>query len=166
MRRRDDDEILFGAVLVEADREPRLPLGVGEASERCAAHTLFHEPRRELGPPLQEIVDAAGLGRRTRHVADEMDNDIAALDIGLQHGERIAAGRLKILLDLDPDIVPRQRVAQCVAIVAELIRHTGKKQFRHSPPPRAMAIAPMWHGPEGSAKSRRSLWRLMDFAWR
>jgi hypothetical protein len=44
---------------------------------------------------------------------------------------------LEILLDLDLDIRPRQRPAQFIAIVAELVRHTGQKELdvRHSPPP-------------------------------
>src|SRR5260370_4325703 len=66
-----------------------------------------------------------------------MNHDVAALDIGFEHSERVAAQRLEILLDLDLDIRPRQRAAQVVAIVAELVRHTGEKYVyvRHSPPP-------------------------------
>jgi hypothetical protein len=56
-----------------------------------------------------------------------MNHNVAALDIGFEHSERVAAQRLEILLDLDLDIRPRQLAAQVVAIVAELVRHTGKK---------------------------------------
>ena len=46
---RDDDEIAFGAVLVEADREPGFPLGIGQPSKRLAVHALFGQPSRKLG---------------------------------------------------------------------------------------------------------------------
>jgi hypothetical protein len=61
--RLDDDEVLLRAVSVEADREPRLPLRVGEAPESAAVHALVGQPRRKLGPPLQKVVDAAWLRR-------------------------------------------------------------------------------------------------------
>jgi hypothetical protein len=82
-----------------------------------------------------------------------MHDDVATLDIVFQHGERVAAAILKILLDLDLDIRPRQRAAQCVAI-AELFRHAGEKELdvRHSHAARVMALVPMWHGGAGSAK--------------
>ena len=152
--RRDDDEVPFGAVLVEADREPCLPLGIGQRAERLARQTLVHEPRRKVGPATQKIVDAVRLWSRTGHVANEMNDDVATLDIGFQHGERVAAERMKILLDLDLDIRPRQRMAQALPIVAELVGDTGEKEFyvRHSPPP--MAVTRIWHGAAGSAKVR------------
>jgi hypothetical protein len=134
--------------------------------ESAAVHALFRQPRRKLGPPLQKVIDAGGLGRRARHVADEMDDDVAALDISFQKGERVAAHRLEVFLDLDLDIGSRQRAAQFVAIVAELVRHAGKERLhvRHSTPPRVMAIGSMWHGGAGRAKGARRLWRLMGFA--
>jgi hypothetical protein len=118
------------------------------------------------GRRLKKVVDTGGLWRRAGHVADEMNNDVATLDIGPQDSERIAAERLEILLDLDLDIRPRQRAAQFVAIVAELVRDAGEKELdvRHSPPPAPMAARPMWHGGPGSAKGGRDLWRLMGFA--
>jgi len=66
-----------------------------------------------------------------------MHDDVAALDIIFEHGERVAAPRLEVFLDFDFDIRSRQRAAQLVAILAELVRHAGEKQFdvRHSPPP-------------------------------
>jgi hypothetical protein len=135
--RRDDNEVLLRAVLVEADREPRFPLRIGEAPESVPVHPLFGQPRRKLGSAPQKIVDAGGLGRRARHIADKMDDDVAVCHVLFEHGERIAAEVLKILLDLDLDIGSRQRAAQRVAIVAELVGYAGKKELdvRHSPPP-------------------------------
>ena len=85
-----------------------------------------------------------------------MHDDIAALDVVFQQGERVAAAILKILLDLDFDIRSRQRAAQRVAIVAELVRHAGEKEFdvRHSPPPA------LWPRPQcgmvGRVRQRRA----------
>jgi len=56
---RNDDEIAFGPVFGEADREPRFPLGIGQAPERLAVHALFGQPSRKLGPATQKVVDAA-----------------------------------------------------------------------------------------------------------
>jgi hypothetical protein len=58
-RRRDDDEVFPSPLLVEADREPGFPLGIGQAPERLAFHALFSQPSRKLGPAQQKIVDAA-----------------------------------------------------------------------------------------------------------
>ena len=136
-RRRDDDEIAFGAVLVEADREPRFPLGIGQAPKRLAVHALFGQPSRKLGLAPQKVVDAARRWRRAGHLAREMHDDVAALDIIFEHGERVAAPRLEVFLDFDFDIRSRQRTAQRVAIIAEFVRYTREKELdvRHSPPP-------------------------------
>jgi hypothetical protein len=123
--RLDDDEALLCAVLVEADREPGFPLGIGQPPERLAVHALFSQPSRKLGSAPQKVVDAARRWHRARHLAREMHDDVAALDVLLQHGESIAAEVLKLLLDFDFDIESRQRAAQRVAIVAELVRHAG-----------------------------------------
>src|SRR5271166_5243261 len=84
-----------------------------------------------------------------------MHDRVAALDIGFEHGERVAAGQLEILLDLDLDVRPRQCMAQAFAIGAELIRHAGEKQFyvRHSPPPASWPWR-MWHIATRAAKRR------------
>ena len=115
---------------------------------------FFSQPGRKLGSALQKVVDAARRWRRAGHLAREMHDDVAVLDIGFQHGERIAAEVLKILLDLDLDVRPRQGAAQRVAIVAELVRHAGEKELnvRHSPPP---ALRP-WHqcGMAGRGRQR------------
>ena len=109
---------------------------VCEAPERAAVQALFGKPRLKLRLTLQEVVDAARLGRRTRHIADEMNDDVAVCHVLFEHGERVAAERLEVLLDLDLDIRSRQRAAELVAIVAELIGHAGEKELdvRHSPP--------------------------------
>ena len=57
--RRDDNEVLLRAVLVEADREPRFPLGISQARKRLAVHALFSQPSRELGSATQKVIDAA-----------------------------------------------------------------------------------------------------------
>ena len=56
-----------------------------------------------------------------------MHDDVAARQVFFEHSERIAAKRLEILLNLDLDVRPRERAAQVVAIVAELIRNTEEK---------------------------------------
>ena len=155
---RDEDEVFPGAVPVEADREPRLPLRVGQAPERLAHHSLVRKPRRKLRPPPEKVVDAGCGRRRARHVADEMDDGVAAFDVIFEHGQRVAAGGTEILLDLDLDPSVGQRMAQRLAIGAELISHAGEKQFyvRHSPPPAS------WPCGE-CGMSRR---RLQSSAWR
>jgi hypothetical protein len=66
-----------------------------------------------------------------------MNDDVTALDVVFEHCKRVAARELEVLLDLDLDPLVSQRVAQRLAIVAELVRDAGKKELdvRQSPPP-------------------------------
>ena len=58
-----------------------------------------------------------------------MNDDVATLDVVFEHRERVAARKLEVFLDLDLDPLMGQRVPQRLAIGAELVRHTGEKEF-------------------------------------
>ena len=63
---------------------------------------------------------------RACHLADEMHHRFAMLDVFLELRQRVAAEGLKVLLDFDLDVGPRQHTAQCVAIPADRpTRRTG-----------------------------------------
>lgn len=92
--------------------------------------------RRQLGLDVgmsrEEGLQAEILRRRARHVADEMHDRFAALDVGFELHQGVAAERLEILLDFQLDVRPRQRTAQCVAIGAKLVGYAGQEQLdRH-----------------------------------
>ena len=50
-----------------------------------------------------------------------MDDRLALVDIVFEHLQRVAAEGLEILLDFYLDVWPRQRLAQHIAIRAELV---------------------------------------------
>ena len=109
------------------EREPCLPLRIGDTD--TLAQGLAK--RREFSGQIRIFVEDR-LGRkrfriRAGHVADKMHHRVAQLDVDIQFFERDAAKILKILLDLDFDIVAREIAAKLIAISAEFIRHRRQK---------------------------------------
>ena len=83
-----------------------------------------------------------------------MHDRLALADIILEFGQRIAAERLEILLDLDLDVRAGQGAAQGFPLGAELVGHAGQEKLnRHRSAPRVTLKAPrariaaqVWHG--------------------
>gem|GEM_PF-6368438 len=103
------------------ERQPRLPLRVGERRR-----AVFQEGRErwqaaaEVRVALPDQRQRRRLRERAGHVADEVDDGVAAGDVGVQLVERLAAGWDEVFLHLHDDVVALEVVTQRVAMAAKL----------------------------------------------
>jgi hypothetical protein len=117
-------------------REPCFPLGIGNVA---AVHQRLPQ-RVELGRQVGIFRQNGGSGFGLRggpgHVADEVHDRVASLDVEVELVERDAAVVLEILLDLHLHIVAREIVAKLIAVIAKFIRHRGQENpHRHGGSP-------------------------------
>ena len=119
--------------LLMIEREPGLPVGIGNCravSERAAE---WRQALREIGIFGDQRFLLACVRSGAAHLADEMDHRIAVGDIRVELVERVAAEVLEALLDLHRDVVPRQVAFELDAVSAELVRHRRQKNAdRHA----------------------------------
>ncbi|MGA2493178.1 MAG: hypothetical protein ABSF67_09535 [Roseiarcus sp.] len=116
------------------EREPRLPLCVGDVDAVAQRLAERRQVNDEIGTFRQQRLDVALERRRAGHVADEMHDAVAMRDIDVEFVERVAAEVDKVLLHLHFDVGPREVGAELIAIGAELVGHRREKdlhRFRH-----------------------------------
>ena len=131
--RRDGRSIRDHERLLVVEREPSLPVGIGNRRAVCERAAERRQALREIGIFGDQRFLLACVRCGAAHLADEMHHRIAVRDIGVELVERVAAEVLEALLDLHRDVVPRQVAFELDAVSAELVRHRRQEDAdRHA----------------------------------
>ena len=111
-------------------RQPRLPLGVGE--RRRAGYEEGGQHRQALGEIRIALPDRRHrrcVGPRSAHVAHQMDDRIALPDVIVELIQCLGAAGNEVLLHLDRNVRTIEVVAQGIAVATKLRADSGQEDM-------------------------------------
>jgi hypothetical protein len=109
------------------ERQPRLPLGVGNAGSVLQRGSQWRQFGWNIGIFGEQRAQPSLARISAGHIADEMHHGVAIGDIDSELIYRFITEVLEILIYLHLDIVPRQIAAQQIAIAAEFVRDSERE---------------------------------------
>ena len=109
--------------------QPGLPLGVRERRTIRLQELLQRVALTQIGMPSGYGCHRWRFGHRTGHVAHQVDDAVAILDVGVEHLQCFIAGHDEVLLHLYLHVLASQQVAKPLPITQKLGRYRGEEQL-------------------------------------